>query len=481
MPAGAGKADDLAMGTGDSRDAPVTETAASMPTGAAAVPADHEVRLEPMERVGFGLGEVGITLIWTLTTAYLLPYYTDIALLPVAALGTLILATRVLDAVFDPLAGLLVDRTRTRWGKARPYLLFGALPYGLLLVATFSVPDLPATQQLLYAFVTFTALGLGYSLLHVPYGSLMPMMTRHAGDKVLLGSLRATGTSVASLVAYISMPVLIAWIGAGDRRRGLTGAVAVIAAAGILCTWVTVATCRERFSDLSRAPRPMRVSLRQMMTNPKWRVSAILGLLMFARIGVMMGSLPYFAKEVMRAPWVFTVTLPLLSVSIFAGGMLTPLLLKRLPLVGCNIGFTLLSIVLALAQPFVIDHPFALIALLLLSNTGSGMIAATVYIMASDALELQQRLHGVRDEGLFISSVSFGLKVGIALGSALVAFALGWAKYDPLHLTSSTALAMQWIFYGVPVAIMALQVVALSRYPRAYTPSERILPASSKR
>jgi GPH family glycoside/pentoside/hexuronide:cation symporter len=438
-----------------------------MRTEAAVVPADEDIRLKPIERVGFGLGEVGITLIWTLTTAYLLPYYTDVALLPVAALGTLILATRVLDAVFDPLTGILIDRTRTRWGKARPYLLFGALPYGLLLVATFSVPDLPVPQKLLYAYVTFTALGLGYSLLHVPYGSLMPMMTRHAGDKVVLGSLRATGTSVASLIAFISMPTLIAWIGQGDRQRGLTGAVAVIAVVGILCTWVTVATCRERFADRARASRPMGVSLRQMVTNPKWRVSAALGLLMFARIGVMMSSLPYFAKEVMRAPWVFTVTLPLLSASILAGGVLTPLLLKRLPLVGCNIGFTLLSIALALAQPFFVDRPVVLIALLLLSNAGSGMIAATVYIMASDALELQQRRHGVRDEGLFISSVSFGLKVGIALGSALVAFALGWAKYDPLHLTASTAQAMQWVFYGVPVVIMVLQVVALSLYPKS--------------
>lgn len=420
--------------------------------------------LTAREKYSYAAGEVASNLAWNMVAGFLLLYYSDVALLPVAGLGTLMLVTRVLDAVFDPGVGLMVDRTRSRMGKSRPYLVYAAIPFAVLTVATFSVPSgFSPHAKLVYAYATFGLLGLFYSLLYIPYGALLPMMTRDPGEKVQLGSLRSMGTSLASIVVYgLTMP-LVALIGGGNRQLGFTVTAAIMGGITAALYFLVVANCRERFTTpADQAPVPVRRSLREMLGNPVWRLVFAFALAAFVKIGVMVSSLAYFAKDVMGAPWMISVLLPLLSVAILTGGFLAGIVFRRVAKRTGNIAALAATLLPLLAMPLAQGHPVLFIALFTIANVTGGIQGATIFILLADSAEEHDRRFGNRAEGLLNSSVSFGMKVGMAIGVALTGYTLGWAGYDPAHATAAANTALAWLFYGGQVALTLVQIACIS-------------------
>src|SRR6478752_10467306 len=167
-------------------------------------------RLRPLSIVGYGAGDAANNLAFTTATMFLLVYYTDVAGIAAAAAGTLLLVVRVFDAFADVFAGRIVDRTYSkRFGKFRPFILFGSLPLLLLSVATFSVPQIGESGMLLYAYLTYAALGLAYSLVNIPYGSLAGAMTRNAGERAKLASARTIGAMLVGAGLGIFVAPLI--------------------------------------------------------------------------------------------------------------------------------------------------------------------------------------------------------------------------------------------------------------------------------
>lgn len=420
--------------------------------------------LSTREKLSYASGEIASNLTWNMVAGFLLFYYTDVALLPVAALGTLMLVTRVLDAVFDPAVGLLVDRTRSKYGKARPYLLHVAIPFAIMAVATFSVPSgLSDGGKLVYAYVTFTILGLLYSLLYIPYSALLPMMTRNPADKVQLGSFRSMGTSIASIFVYgLTLP-LVGWIGGDDEQLGFTVAAIVMVSITTALYFVVFFNCRERLSqDGGNDHAPAGKSLAQMSRNPIWRIVFAFALLIFVRIGVLVSSVAFFAKDVLGAPWMISVMLPMLSVALLLGGFLASFVFKRITKRRGNIIALAVSIVFLLMMPFAQVYPAAFIALFFLANVGGGIQGATTFIMLADMVEVHEARFGNRSEGLLVSSVSFGMKVGMAIGAAATGYALGFAGYDPEQATDTANRALSWLFYGAPTVLMLAQMVCIA-------------------
>ncbi|HCC39993.1 MAG TPA: MFS transporter, partial [Arthrobacter bacterium] len=151
-------------------------------------------KLNKLSIIGYGAGDAANNLAFTTATMFLLVYYTDVAGISAAAAGTLLLVVRFFDAFADVFAGRIIDRTYSkRFGKFRPFIMFGSIPLLLLSVATFSIPQLGESGTLLYAYVTYAALGLAYSLVNIPYGSLAGAMTQDPGERAKLGSARMVG------------------------------------------------------------------------------------------------------------------------------------------------------------------------------------------------------------------------------------------------------------------------------------------------
>ncbi|HET9629465.1 MAG TPA: MFS transporter, partial [Novosphingobium sp.] len=270
-------------------------------------------RLTFAERLSYGMGDMGTSLAYNMASGFLLFYYTNVVHLPAAAIGTVFLVARLLDAVIDVLVGIAVDKTRSRWGRTRGYFLFTALPYALVTVALFHVPGWSKGAQLAYAFVTFKALGILMSLQAIPYTALMPMMTLDTGQRLKLSGMRSVGTSVSVVLGTAATMPLVGLLGQGDARRGFAAVATLFAAIGLVATLALFRNCRERYEDGSSPRFPILPAIGQMLRNRAWLVCFGFCLTYFVRFGLMMSATAYFAIEVMHRPWLISVMLPAVS------------------------------------------------------------------------------------------------------------------------------------------------------------------------
>jgi glycoside/pentoside/hexuronide:cation symporter, GPH family len=424
-------------------------------------------RLTRREIYSYGAGEVASNIAWNMATGFLLLYYTDVAMLPAIAVGTLMLVTRILDAVFDPLAGYCVDRTNSKFGRARPYLLYAGIPFAFFFAASFSIPDFENVgAKLVFAYVTFTLCGLAYSFCYVPFSAMLPMLTRDPDEKLKLGGSRAMGASIASVLAYgLAMP-LIAWIGGPDRQLGFSVTAAIMGLATIALFWITFANTKERHVLPVETTKPLRESLGKLFRNPVWLTLFLLSLAMFSKIGVMVSSLAYFTKDVMGNPALVGTILSLMSVAIFTGGLIARALIVRFGFIATNVAVMLIQMALVLALSAFEQNDTGFAAIFIVSNVALGIGSASSFRLGADAVEWHERNFGHRDEGMTAAGVSFGMKVGMALGTATTAYTLGFAGYDPAQSGEQANSALRVLTYGAPLVFNSVIILLWLRLRR---------------
>lgn len=432
------------------------------------------------EKLSYGAGEIGTSISWIMVGSFLLLYYTDVARLPVTALGTLMLVTRVLDAIFDPVVGVMVDRTKSRLGKARPYLLYGGVPFAVMMAVSFWSPDASPTIKLVYAYVTFTLLGFLFSLVYIPYGAMLPMLTRDPKEKAQVSSFRAMGTSLASILVYgVTLPA-VALFGTNVA----TGYFVVAACFGLLTAlllWLVVRNCRERYSsDDAGTPRGLNASARDMTRNPMWWIAFSYSLILFVKLSLMVSSFIYLAKEVLHNPQIVSIILPLMSVAILLGGGASGPFIAKLGIVRSNLISLVLGIIFLLAAAYFQSNLLIFSVLFLISAFCSGVQGTTAFILCADSVEVHEKSFGYRAEGLLFSSVSFGMKLGLALGGAATAYVLGWAGYSPDHAVPGVERSIAFLFYGGVALALALQAVGILFYTAARRHGDRVGVPSAK-
>lgn len=418
------------------------------------------------ERLGFGAGDFATSLPWNLAGSFLLYYYTDVVQAPVAALGTLFLVARLLDAVFDPVVGLLVDRTRTRWGKARPYLLFGAVPLAVTGVLMFSAPPgLGSTGKLVFAFVTYLVAGLVFSLVSVPYGAMLPMITREPRERLRLGGIRAMGSALGIIVATGTATGLVAALGGDDERRGWTLAALVYGVLSVVLLATTFRYCHERYTvPTLGGRREVWRAVRNTLRNRPWVVMFTYLVLNFTRLGLTLTVTVYFALHVLHAPWAIAVLLPLVSGALLVGGALSPAYYRRLGKRRGNLVALAAGGLLWLALPLLTGVIPAFVVVYLLASVAIALSMASSFTLVADTVDYQEWRFGQRDEGLLSAGISLATKVGSALGAALVAYGLYAAGYDADDVSDAAVTAIELLYFAVPVVLIALQALTIAFY-----------------
>ena len=205
-------------------------------------------QLTMKDKIGYGLGDTACGFVWQATMFLLAYFYTDVFGLSAGIMGTLFLVSRVLDAVTDPLMGLLVDRTRTRHGQFRPFLLWGAIPFGIVCMLTFYTPDFSAQGKIIYACVTYILLTLVYTFVNVPYCAMPGVITADPKERHALQSWRFFLAAAGSLaISGIALP-LVSIIGKGNEQVGYFGAMCVLGLTGVVLLYVCFFTTKERYT-----------------------------------------------------------------------------------------------------------------------------------------------------------------------------------------------------------------------------------------
>ncbi|MBC2651131.1 MFS transporter [Novosphingobium flavum] len=422
-------------------------------------------RLSLTERLSYGFGDLGTSLAYNMASGFLLYYYTDVVNLPAAAVGTVFLVARLMDAVIDMIVGVSVDRTRSRWGRTRVYFLITALPYALVTVLLFNVPAWGQTAQLVYAFATFKALGILMSLQAIPYTALMPMMTLDTGERLKLSGMRSIGTSVSVVLGTAATMPLVGLLGGADRQRGFMAVAALFAGIGLIATLALFRNCRERHDDQSSPRFPILPAIGEMLRNRAWLVCFGFCLTYFVRFGAMMSATAYFAIEVLKAPWMISVMLPAVSGMLLLSSFVAPPVLSRTGIRQGSAAVLIIAAALFAVLPLTEGNLTVFTLVYLLACLAPSITITAAFAMIAECADYHESRFGVRREGLLASGISLSTKVGMALGTAGFAYLLGEVGYTPGHVSDTARAAIRWSYYGSAVVLLSLQVVVVLFWP----------------
>lgn len=431
-------------------------------------------RLGFTERLGYGLGDTASNFFFQTFNIFLLYYYTDVFGISAAAVGTMFFVTKLWDAVNDPIMGVVADRTSTRYGKFRPYLLWMAVPYGAMGYLMFAAPDLGDSAKLVYAWVTYTAMMMLYTAINVPYSALMGVMTPFSTERTVLSSFRFIGAFGGGLLISMLVRPMVQYFGAEDEGEGFRTTMAIFAIVSIGMFWTTFATTRERVRPPSNEVISIRRDLRQLISLRPWVVLCFAGILTLTSVALKGAvTIHYFKYYVLDdgAPFMgifdkTTFFLTMNSLALIAGVCCTKLLSDRFDKKPLLIALSLLSAVGGAALFFV--PPDAYWPLLAVSCAGAlvaGPTAPLVWAMYGDVADYGEWRFNRRMTGLVFSASMFAQKFGLTIGAGLSGWLLGFFGYIANVPQQDDALmGIRLLFTFIPAGVALLNVVALSFY-----------------
>lgn len=283
-------------------------------------------RLSVGEKVGYGLGDFASNLYWKTWEFFLIYFYTDVFGLTARSAGQLMLVTRVFDAVSDPLVGYMADRTRSSWGRFRPYLLWMSLPLAITAVLTFTTPDLPPTAKLVYAYVTYTAVMFAYTAINVPYSALMGVISADSAERTSVSTYRFVAAFSGGLVVQWFTLDLVRWFGGTravvlngvvkevveNESRGFTITMAIFSTIAIVMFAITFLSTRERVEPESNIASTYRADVRFALTSIRLHQTVLI------LVGLMLGFASMLSRPMLALVLAGYVVSSLLSLALVA-------------------------------------------------------------------------------------------------------------------------------------------------------------------
>lgn len=250
------------------------------------------------EKVGYSLGDGSANLIFQMMMMFQLFFYTDVFGIKATAAGMILLVARIFDAFVDPVVGILSDRTTTKWGKYRPWILWTALPFAVFFVLAFATPDLGERGKILYAGITYTLLMAIYSFNNTPYSSLGGVMTSDIKERTSISSVRfVTATIATFIVQGLTLP-LVAKFGQGDAQKGWSWTIGLFAIVVVVLLLVTFFTTKERITPPANQKTSVKQDLKDILQNGPWRAMFVLTLFLFVTLAMWGSGMSYYFNYV---------------------------------------------------------------------------------------------------------------------------------------------------------------------------------------
>ena len=436
------------------------------------------------EKIGYGFGDMASSMFWKLFGAYLMIFYTDVFGLPAAVVGTMFLITRIWDSAFDPIVGVVADRTHSRWGKFRPYLLWLAVPFGIIGILTFVTPDWSPTGKLIYAYVTYSLMMMIYSAINVPYASLLGVMSPNPKERNTLSTYRMTFAYIGSFIALLLFMPLVNFFSGNskelaDQQTGWTMAVVVIAILCIVLFFGCFAWTKERVRPIKETQNPLKEDLKDLFKNKPWWIllGAGVAALVFNSIrdGATVYYFKYFVVEENYATVSFFGMSFVLSglylalgqaaniIGVIAAAPVSNRIGKRNTYMWAMIIATVLSVIFYWFDKDDLIWMFVFQALI---SVCAGSIFPLLWSMYADCADYSELKTGNRATGLIFSSSSMSQKFGWAIGTAVTGWLLGFFGFQANAVQSEEAISGIKMFLSfLPAIGTILSVVFISMYP----------------
>lgn len=436
------------------------------------------------EKIGYGFGDMASSMFWKLFGAYLMIFYTDVFGLPAAVVGTMFLITRIWDSAFDPIVGVVADRTHSRWGKFRPYLLWLAVPFGIIGVLTFVTPDWSPTGKLVYAYVTYSLMMMIYSAINVPYASLLGVMSPDPKERNTLSTYRMTFAYIGSFIALLLFMPLVNFFSGnskdlGDQQTGWTMAVVVIAILCIILFFGCFAWTKERVKPIKEAQNPLKEDLKDLFKNKPWWILLGAGVAALVFNSIRDGATVYYFKYFVVEEDYATVSFFGMSfvlsglylalgqaaniIGVIAAAPVSNRIGKRNTYMWAMIIATVLSVIFYWFDKEDLIWMFVFQALI---SICAGSIFPLLWSMYADCADYSELKTGNRATGLIFSSSSMSQKFGWAIGTAITGWLLGFFGFQANAVQSEEAISGIKMFLSfLPAVGTILSVVFISMYP----------------
>jgi len=428
----------------------------------------EEQPLKFREKLGYGLGDSASNFFFQVFNIFLLYYYTDIFGLAPAAVGTMFIVTKIVDAASDPIMGLIADRTNSRWGKFRPYLLWGAIPYGIFGYAMFANPDLSESGKLIYAYLTYTLMMLAYTAINVPYSALMGVISPSSVERTKVASYRFICAFSAAWIIGTFVTPLKNILGNGDEATGFRLTMILFAVISILLFWVTFATTKERVAP-TQTDSDVKLDLKALLSNGPWVALFLAAIFTLMNAAVRGGTLLYYFKYYVGDDGtpiflIFDKTAIFMSLGLIAmiiGIALTKTLSERFEKRSLLMILTLLnSASMALFYVIPPDQYWMMVAVNCLGSLLIGPTPALVWAMYADCADYGEWKTGRRTTALVFSTLQFAQKMGLAVGAGLAGIVLSMFGFIANEVQTATSLAGIRFMFSILPAILSLMGAA---------------------
>ncbi|WP_105615360.1 MFS transporter [Vallitalea okinawensis] len=419
-----------------------------------------------MSHIGYGTGSVAMNIVYGLMSFYLLKFYTDVFGITAASAGTMFFVARAWDAVNDPIMGVIVDKTKSRWGKFRPYILFGAIPMGLFAFLCFNTPDMSRVGKLVYAYVTYIGFGMIYTVIGVPYGALTSAMTQDLKAREKLTFFRSLGALFATLLIVILVIPLTETIGNGDLVVGYRITIGMLSILATLLMLTTFFTSREIIVACNEEEAPkFKESMIMVKKNKPLMILIIIFILTFAVNSITGAVGLYYLDYYLNRMDLYMIVSLMAMVPIILGQPLVLPLIKKFGKKKIMIACCALQGILMFVKFIIPPNATLFIVLSFLTGLSAAPFGTVIWAFVPDTIEYGEWKAGVRADGFVNAIIGFAFKLGMAGGGIIPGIVLTLTGYVPNVPQSSLALwGIRALIGLIPAVLMFISVIIFKYY-----------------
>ena len=357
---------------------------------------------------------------------WLLFFYTDVYKIPAAAAGTIMLIARFWDMGIDPVIGLISDRTRTRWGKFRPYILFGALPYAILAILTFTTPDFGVTGKIIYAGATYVLLMTAYAAINLPYSSLAAVMTSDTYERAGLNTYRFICAFGGQFVVTGLTLWLVEYLGGADKARGWQYTAILFGFLSVVFFFITFKTSKERVQPLKSLEGSIKGDLKGLFKNRPWIILAIVGIVSFVMFAMQNAAIAFYFKYYIGKEDSVQLFNVIGTIALIVALPFSKPLARRFGNKNVFIGSSLISGVFFISLYLPGEKDIITVYVLnILAKMAYAPAVPLLWTMIADSADYSEWKSGRRATGLYFSAATFAQKAGWGIGAAIA----GWVLY----------------------------------------------------
>ncbi|MGL4338037.1 MAG: melibiose:sodium transporter MelB [Turicibacter sp.] len=430
------------------------------------------MRLTAKEKYSYGVGALGKDLVYAIVATYLMFYFTDVIGLAPAFVGTLFLVARMWDAFNDPAMGMIVDNTRSKWGKFRPWILIGTIINAVVLVFMFTKPDLEGPALYAYFSVMYILWGMTYTIMDIPYWSMLPSLSKDKEEREKISVIPRIFASCAWLIIGTFGLAIVSALGKGDEIAGYSVLAKVIAVIFVITSIITCLNVKEKVAPVA-AKATEKVTLKQTFKIIKKndQLVAFIGIVLaYNLVSQLAGGMAlYYFKYVIGNEGLFPVFQAFASLAEISGLVLFPILARKygrkvvfkfgcfLPVGGLGLLF--------IAGVFLPQNALLVAISGALFKLGSGFALGATTVMLSDVVDYGEFKLGTRNESIIFSCQTLLVKSASAVSGWLIGVGLTIVGYQAnVVQTASTLVGMRVLMILVPSILAILSLVVYNKY-----------------